>query len=104
VIASPDVARFRLLLLVVCLLAVPTAAPAAWAAGPAPPQVLQSRLQAQAPVPAVDPSPAQPSPAAPGTPLPIVPAGDPLGRIGVVAMVVVAIAGFFIYRVIRKGL
>jgi hypothetical protein len=38
------------------------------------------------------------------TPAPIVPEGDPLGRIGVIAMIVVAVAGIVIYRVIRKGL
>lgn len=45
-----------------------------------------------------------PSPDVVESPAPIVPEGDPLGRIGVVAMIVVAIAGLFIYRVIRKGL
>lgn len=45
-----------------------------------------------------------PSPDVLESPGPIVPEGDPLGRVGVVAMIVVAIAGLFIYRVIRKGL
>jgi hypothetical protein len=38
------------------------------------------------------------------TPGPIVPRGNPVGTVGIVAMVVVAAAGLWIYRVIRKGL
>jgi hypothetical protein len=38
------------------------------------------------------------------TPGPIVPRGNPVGKVGIVAMVVVAVAGLWIYRVIRKGL
>jgi hypothetical protein len=34
----------------------------------------------------------------------IVPRGNPLGTVGIVAMVVAAAAGLWIYRVIRKGL
>lgn len=44
------------------------------------------------------------SPSPPPTPGPIVPRSNPLGKVGVVAMVVVAAAGLWIYRVIRKGL
>jgi hypothetical protein len=38
------------------------------------------------------------------TPGPIVPRGNPVGKVGIVAMVVAAAAGLWIYRVIRKGL
>jgi hypothetical protein len=44
------------------------------------------------------------SPSPPHTPAPIVPRGNPLGRVGIAAMVVAAVAGLWIYRVIRKGL
>ena len=56
-------------------------------------------LVARAGSPAVQPT-ASPVPKPP----PIVPRGNPVGTIGIVAMVVVAAAGLWIYRVIRKGL
>ena len=49
--------------------------------------------------PAVQP-PGSPAP----TPGPIVPRGNPIGTLGIVAMAVAAVAGLWIYRVIRKGL
>jgi hypothetical protein len=66
-----------------------------------------SRPARIASVPAAAQSPAVTSrlpPKPPPTPGPIVPRGDPVTKIGVVAMVVAAVAGLWIYRVIRKGL
>lgn len=57
------------------------------------------------PVVAQDGSSAVQPTVSPGpTPGPIVPRGNPVGTVGIVAMVVVAAAGLWIYRVIRKGL
>ena len=69
---------------------VPTPAPRVPAGAVQPPGTAQ-----ESPVP---------TPEVLETPAPIVPEGDPRGRIGVIAIIVVAIAGLFIYRVIRKGL
>lgn len=50
------------------------------------------------------PSPVQPPVSPVPAPGPIVPRGNPIGTVGIVAMVVVTAAGLWIYRVIRKGL
>ena len=56
-----------------------------------------TRAVAQSTPPTVQPSPLP-------TPGPIVPRGNPVEKVGVVAMVIAAAAGLWIYRVIRKGL
>jgi hypothetical protein len=70
--------------------------PAAAGGAPAP--------AAQSSTPATDPSATTPQPSPRPAPGPIVPRGNPLGKVGVVAMAVAAAAGLWIYRVIRKGL